>query len=92
MDAAHRGHGDHLLDANVLQRPEIGPVIDIVRRDGVAGAVAGQKDHLRAADLAVDERAGRLPIGRVQYLAALDFQIFQAGEAGAPDDGEFGHL
>ena len=48
-DAADRGHRD---DASRrpprLQRPEVGAVVHLVRRDGVAVAVAGEEDHVAA--------------------------------------------
>ena len=43
-DAAHSVDRDDAPDAAFSQGPEVRPVIDPVRRDGVAFAVARQKD------------------------------------------------
>lgn len=39
-DTAHRGHGHHPVHPGIMQRPEVGAVVDLMRGDGVTVAVA----------------------------------------------------
>ncbi len=78
------------LDAALLQRPEVGAVVDPVRRDRVAVAVARQKDDVAAGDLAEQQRRRRLAVGRANDFAVGDGERGQAGKPAATDDGEHG--
>ena len=59
---ADRARGQHLADAERAQRPEVGAVGDLVRRESVVATVPGQEGHPAVADRADDDRvatAGR---------------------------------
>ena len=82
-------HGrEHLADADGAQRPEVGPVVDPVRREAVALPVPGDEGDPPALDLAdhdvvarVAERGGHPhPLGVVEELV----------EARAADDADVG--
>ncbi len=45
LEAAHGGHGDQPVDAQGLQRPEIGAVVHLAGREPVPLSVPGQKRH-----------------------------------------------
>ncbi len=86
-DRRHREHGARAL---LLQRPQIGAVVDAVRRYRVTVAVPGEEDRLVPGDLAEHQRGRRLPVRRANDLAVPDRERREAGQAGTADDGEHG--
>src|SRR5690606_14700782 len=89
--AADRGDGNNAFHAKRLQRPEVGAVIHLVRRNRVPVAVAREKGDLAAVEPAVRDRPGRFTERRVHHLAAKDFQLGKTGETRPADDRDFGH-
>ena len=79
--AGHQGRGTGLA-----QRPDVGPVIDVVRRDGVAIAVPGDEHHRLGAQSAEGQRAGRLPPGGARHLALAALQVDELAQPAATDD------
>ena len=66
LKRAGRGRGDDALDAQLLERPEVRAVGDLVRRVLVAcDRAAGGTRRARPLDLADDERRRRLAVRRV---------------------------
>ena len=88
MNAADGGHRHHAIDAMVLQRPQVGAVVHLVRRNGVAVAVTCQKDHFLPADAAKGECARRFAVRRARHLAVGDFKIGELGQPGAADNSQ----
>src|SRR5437764_1188704 len=87
-NGAYRRHRDDLARAGVFERPQVGAVVDLMRRDAVAVAVARQEYHVAIGDAAERERAGRLAVRRARSLAASDLEVAELGEAAAADDGQ----
>ena len=56
---------DDGLDAERAHRPDVRPVVDLVRRDRVAPAVARQERDAALADRSQEERVGRRAVRRV---------------------------
>ena len=65
LQRAARVGPEHPLDAQLLHRPHVGPVRDLVRRELVLQAVAGDERHAAAADLADHGRRAGRPVRRV---------------------------
>ena len=78
-DAAYRIDGQHPGDANGAQGPDIGAVIDLVRRNRVAVAVTRQEDHFSLGDFSEGEMPGRLAERRTYHLPASNFKIGEIG-------------
>src|SRR5437867_2379990 len=87
-NGAYRCHRDNLARPSVLECPQVGAVVDLMRRDAVALAVARQEYHVAIGDAAERERAGRLAVRRARSLAASDLEVAEPGEAAAADDGQ----
>ncbi len=87
-DAAHRGHRNDAADARLLQRPDVGAIIDGVRRNGMAIAMARQEYRRVAADLAKHQGAGRFSEGCTHHFTVRYVEIGQRGQAAAADDCE----
>src|SRR5207302_4286544 len=87
-DGAYRCYRDDIACPRVLQRPQVGAVVDLVRRDAVGLAVARQEYDVAIGDAAEGERAGRLAVGRARSLAASDLEVSELREAAAADDGQ----
>ena len=85
-DAAHRVDGNHVACTDFLERPDVGAVVDVMRRDGVAVTVACQKNRALATEMTEYKRRRRLAEWRAQHLAPGDFQILEVGESAATDD------
>src|SRR6266849_5086117 len=103
----HEGAGRQLLleraagrqrhqvgDARALEHVDIGPVVDVGRRQPMTLVVPRQKDHRQAGDLADKERRRRLAPWALDRLAPYFFEPRQVVDAGAADDAEnrFGHF
>ena len=72
--------------AALRQRPDVGAVIDFVRRERVVEAVAGDKHDFMAAQFAHHQRAARQAVGRAHDAAVGNVHFGQAGEAAAADN------
>ena len=86
MDATHRVHRDHRLGTRLLQRPEIGPVVHLVRREAVRMTVTCQEQHLAPGVAATLERRGRRAIRRFDRQGLAQGQPIQLGQAGSSDN------
>ena len=91
-DRAHRGHRKDRVDAALLERPQVGAVVDAMRRNRVAVAVTREKHHVAPGDLAEDQGRRRLAIGRADDFAVGDGERRQSGKPAAADDGQHGML
>ena len=87
-DAPHRRAGDQGLHAGLAQCPDVGPVVDVMRRDGVAVAMPRQEHHRNPGQPPERQRAGGLPPGRARHLAVHVFQAGQVQQATATDDAD----
>ena len=85
-DGADRGDGQHRGRAALAEGPQVRAVVDAVRGDGVAMAMAGQEDGIAVGDLAEQQRAGGVAVGRADHLAMGHRQGGQARQTGAADD------
>ena len=79
---------DHPGHPQLLHRPEVGPVGDLVGRVLVAAAVAGEEGHPAALDLADRDLVGRGAIGRLDLV--LLHAVEERVEPGATEDPELG--
>ena len=69
-DTAHGIHCNHRLGARLLQRPEIGAVVDLVRRNPMRPPMPGQKQHFATGKVAAHDCCRR---NTVRCSAAADF-------------------
>ena len=69
-----------------MQRPQVRPVRNPVRRELVVASVPREKRHRPARDVGDDERRAGRAVGRVdqEVVAAVEQRV----EAGAADDGD----
>ena len=65
LERAGRARRDDGLHAERAHRPDIGPVVDPVRRDRVAPTVARQEGDPAAGDVGQEERVRRRAVGRI---------------------------
>ena len=86
VDSSDGGDRHDVLHPLGLQRPHIGLVVDLVRRNGVAIAVPRHEHDFMILDLAKGQRAGRLAVRRADHLPMGDLQICQLGQSGAADN------
>ena len=91
VNAAHGVDRKNRLAPRLAQRPEIGAVIDLMRRNAMRLAVPGKKQHLLAGVLAAQHRRRRRAIGRVDIQRRADAQAVQLGQAGTADNGVDSH-
>src|SRR4029453_14594129 len=87
-DTAHRRHGQDRRCPARLYRPDVGPVIDAVRRNGVPMTVTGQKYRVPARDLPEQQRRRRFSVGRTDDFAMGDCERGQTGQAASAYDRE----
>ena len=86
---ADGGDGENALDAELLQRINIGAEIQLRGKDAVAAAVPGEEGDLAALEIAEDESIAGIAEGR------RDTHFMDVGEAGhgvepaASDDADF---
>src|ERR1041385_4004684 len=88
LQRPRRVRADDPPHAELLHRPDVRAVRDLVRRQLVLWPVARQERDPLAADLADHERPGRLPVRGVE-LDLLDV-LEERVEAGAPEDPDLG--
>src|SRR6266545_4317683 len=85
---ADGARGDDLAHAELVQRPDVRPVRDPVRRILVSLAVPGQERHPAPVHRGHGDRRGGRPVRGVE---AVLLRVGQKGvESGAADDGEVG--
>src|SRR5437773_9999190 len=84
-NGAYGCHRDDLARPSVLECPQVGAEVDLMRRDAVAIAVARQEYHVAIGDAAERERAGRLAVRRARSLVTSDLEVAEYGEAAAAD-------
>ena len=82
--------GQHVGDAGLLQRADVGAVVDALGREAVAAAVARQEHRLGATDATEVQRVRRLAERRGDALLAQILQARQVVDARPPDDPDDG--
>ncbi len=87
-DSAHGGDGNDRIDPDLVQGPEVGPIVDFVRCDRVAIAVARQEDDGLAANVSEGQGTGRIAPWRAHDFATRVLQAGQPGQPRAADDGK----
>jgi len=87
-DAAHGVQCQHPARTDLLQRVQVGAIVDPVRRQRVALAVAGQEGDPGAAEATEPQRARRCAVGRVEMPGLDVLECGQAIHAGAADHGQ----
>ena len=65
LEAANGGDGDDPSDAERAERPDICPVVDLVRSDPVPTRMTRKKKDRPAVKRSPDDRVRRIPKGRV---------------------------
>src|SRR5258708_4256857 len=88
-DAADRVDADDTLCAEAVQRPDIRPVIDPMRRNRVAGSMPREERDTLAAEFAERHRIRRRAVRCIERTL---FHILQTGkiiQTSAADYGEF---
>src|SRR5215208_4235092 len=80
------GRAHDAPDPHLLHRPDVGPVVDAVRRQRVLVAVAGHERHLGALDAADADRCRRRPVWRGHRN--LGHVVQESVEAGASEDSD----
>ena len=89
VDGPDRVRGDHRVDAQRMEQPHVGPIVDQVRDDSAWASVALQEQHLGIAELSGDGDSGRGSIGRGRRgVGRVRVHAGEGGEAGAAHDGD----
>ena len=88
VERAHRGRGQDLPDAQRAQRPQVGPVRDLVRGEAVITAVPGHERDLPARHLAGHDGVAGHAVGGVH--ADLVGGLQELIEAGSADHADLG--
>ena len=89
LERADGGDGEDALDAELLERVDVGAEVELGGKDAMAAAVAGEKGDLAALELAEDKGVRGRAEGRFDAL------FVNVGEAGhgvkpaAADDADF---
>src|SRR5205085_11879430 len=84
------GERDEIGHAGTLEHVDVGPIVDVGRRQPVTLVVARKKHHWRAGDLADAQRTRRLSPGTADRFLPHLLEPRQAVDAGAADDAEHG--
>jgi hypothetical protein len=84
--AADGRHRDHVRHACRVQRPDIGAVVHLVRRNHVAVPVARQKHHLAAADDPKSRGPEGSPCGVRTASSRSTVRLASCAQAAAADD------
>ena len=74
------------VDAQLLERVEVGAVVDLGGREAVPAAVPREERDLLPAEPADEERVAGIAEGRARLLAARAFETGKIVEAGTADD------
>ncbi len=88
LERPDRAGGEDLADPDGPQRPEVRAVVDAVRREAVALAVAGDEGDAAPLDLTDDEGVARAPEGCVDLDRLV--VVEELVEAGPADDADLG--
>ena len=89
-DCPYRRDRNDSRRAAVLQRPQIGAVIDTMRRDRVTMPVASQEYGVLSVELSEDECSRRLSVRRAHHFPMRNRQCRQAREPGAANNCKHG--
>jgi len=82
LERARGARRDDGFDPERAHRPDVGPVVDPVRRDRVSPPVAGQEGHPPTGHLGEEERVGRRTVRGVHLdLAYIVEERVEAGAA-----------
>src|SRR5262249_36099152 len=85
-DPPRRRGRNHRGGVERMQRPDVGAIVDFVRRYRVAIAVAREENDLAPAYRPEDHGPGRLAVRRAHHLPAHDLQVRDLVERAAADD------
>ena len=89
-DCPYRRDRNDSRRAAVLQRPQIGAVIDTMRRDRVTMPMTSQEYSVLSIELSEDQRRRRLAVRRAHHFPMRDGQCREAREPGAADNCQHG--
>src|SRR2546425_1216074 len=84
----HACHADDRRHTALLQCPEIGAIVDLMRWNGMPVPVAGQEHYFALRNLSEQQRRRRLSKRGSHDFAVGDGKRGQAGKPAAADDGE----
>ena len=84
-DATHGRDRNDRLGATLGQGPDVGTVIDFVRRNRVSVAVPGQEGDRTPAQQTEGHCPRRVAVGRAQHFAPGHAEVGQLGQARAAD-------
>jgi hypothetical protein len=90
-DTSHCSDTNDPFYTKLFQRPDIGPVIHLVGRNGVFISVTRQKDYLVPVKRSENQGRGRFPERGVNSLPTRFPEYFQAVQPGTSDDCQFSH-
>src|SRR3546814_7741049 len=71
-----RGNRDHRLHTGLLQRPEIGAVVDAMWRELVPFTVPREKDRMRTVDTALEQRRSEEHTSEIQSPMRSTYDVF----------------
>ena len=91
VNPAHRIHGDDRFGTGLLQRPQVGAVVDLVRREAMRVTVTGEKQHFLAGVFTNLNLSRRRAVRSVDCQRLTNAQAFELCQAGATDDCVNGH-
>src|SRR5439155_1946743 len=86
LETARGARADHGPYAQRAERPDVGAVVDAVRRNRVASAVARHERHLAPGHLGQEDAVGRRPVGRIDL--DLAYVVEQRIEARPAEDAD----
>ena len=90
LERTHRRQGDDFRDAGALQRIDVGGEVDLGRRNGMAAAVARQKDQPLALIFGEHQFVRRPAEGRLHRPPRDIFKTLDVVEPAAADDTQHG--
>src|SRR5262245_66614984 len=90
VDRADGVDRDARAHTALLERPEIRPIVDLVRREMMLLAVPRNTRHARAVHVQRQHCAARLAVRRLRR-ASCEYLETEALEAAADDEGEWRH-
>ena len=90
-DAADRSHRNHPGCTDLVQHPEVGAVIHLMRGNGMAVTMPRQKSHRLTTKLPEGHRPGRVAVRGTHHLTMRHLQIGQLGQATTTNDCQHFH-